>query len=233
MILHYCHPRNDRQLPCDAFALQGDPLAAGRRLNFHDPLKGYSVGTSTSVGANLLIEDFPWLELSIIESGELSVQGEDFALNLKAGDCFVVPRGAAVRWQHRGQLQRVFIAFPGLLASQLDRRPMKIDLEQTLRPSEPPAASVLLTPAPDSWSETLLTLGDLRIGLWECEPYTRKQVQPSYTELMFLLEGSVTLTPEQGDPVRAGSNEVVVVPAGTTNAWSSTERVRKVFCILA
>jgi uncharacterized cupin superfamily protein len=232
-ILHYSNPHTDRQLPRPAFALQGDPLAAGRTVHFHQPVEGYALGESVSVGANLLIEDFPWVELGIIEAGELTLKGEGFHLELKAGDCFVLPRGVKVHWQHRGLLRRVFMAFPGLAASNdMPTQPLKIDFSETLQACSPPAANVLLTPTPQAWSKELFACADLRIGLWQCEPYSRKQVTPGYSELMFFLEGAITLTSDQGTAHRVTAGEVVVLPTGATNAWSSQETVRKVYCIL-
>lgn len=233
-IVHYSHPHTDRQLPCVPFALQGDPLVAGRVINLHDPVQGYAAGSSVSTGVNLLIEAFPWVELSVIEAGELHVQGEGFDLHLSAGDCFIVPRGARVRWRHHGQLRRLFMAFPGLSdCADMPARPIGIDLSRPLAPSNPPAASVLLTATPKAWSETLFSVASLRIGLWQCEAYARKQVEPDYTELMFILEGSVTLQAEQGDSYRVRAGETVIVPRGATNAWTSEETVRKVFCIFS
>ncbi|MFJ3484175.1 cupin domain-containing protein [Pseudomonas sp. NPDC090202] len=233
-ILHYAQPHTDRQLPCAAYALQGDPLAAGRVIHFHEAQQGFVTGSSVSVGANLLIEDFPWVELGIVEAGELRLQGEGFDLQLSAGDCFVVPRGVSVRWHHRGQLRRLFMAFPGLEAcAEMPKQPIRIDLTQPLAPCNPPAASVLLTATPKAWSETLFSVANLRIGLWQCEGYARRQVEPSYSELMFILDGAVTLTAEQGDSYVVRAGETVVVPRGATNAWVSDGVVRKVFCILS
>jgi uncharacterized cupin superfamily protein len=233
-ILHYSHPHTDRQLPCAPFAMQGDPLAAGRVINFHDPVQGYAAGSSASTGANLLIESFPWVEISVIEAGELRLLGEGFDLQLTAGDFFVVPRGIRVRWQHRGQLRRLFMAFSGLSGSTgMPTTPIRIDLSQPLAPTNPPAANVLLTATPKAWSETLFSASNLRIGLWQCEAYARKQVEPGYSELMFILEGSVTLQAEQGESHHVRAGETVIVPRGATNAWVSEETVRKVFCILS
>lgn len=233
-LLHYSNPFTDRQLPRAVFALRNDPLAAGRTVNFHDPVQGYAVGTSESVGANLLIDDFPWVELGIVEAGELTLQGDDYRLDLKAGDCFVVPSGIPIRWQHRGTLRRVFMAFPGLAPSNnMPTRPLKIDFSRTLQACNPPAANVLLTPTPKAWSEELFACANLRIGLWQCEAYGRKSVEPSYSELMFILEGAVTLTPEQGPASRVSAGEVVVVPAGVATAWNTEETVRKVYCIVS
>ncbi|KFE55131.1 cupin domain-containing protein [Pseudomonas syringae] len=233
-ILHYSNPFTDRQLPQAAFALRNDPLAAGRTVHFHDPVQSYAVGSSESVGANLLIDDFPWVELGIVEAGGLTLQGEDYRLDLTAGDCFVVPSGIPIRWHHRGTLRRLFMAFPGLARSKdMPTRPLKIDFSRTLQACNPPAANVLLTPSPRAWSEELFACANLRIGLWQCEAYARKAVEPSYSELMFILEGAVTLTPEEGPACRVGAGEVVVVPAGATTAWSSEETVRKVYCIVS
>lgn len=233
-ILHYSQPYNDRQLPSAALALPGDPLAAGRVIHYHDPLQDYVAGSSVNSSADLVIESFPWVELGVIEAGQLRLQGEGFDLQLVEGDCFVVPRGVRVHWQQRGQLRYVFMAFTGISAcTQMPAAALRIDLSQPLAPTNPPAASVLLTATPKAFSETLFSAGNLRIGLWQCEAYTRKQVEPAYSELMYILEGSVTLKASQGNAHHVRTGETVVVPKGATNAWASDETVRKVFCILS
>src|SRR3546814_8286218 len=122
---------------------------------------------------------FRSVELGVVEAGELRLQGEGFDLQLTAGDCFVVPRGVNVRWQHRGQLRRLFMAFPGLSASTgMPTAPIRIDLSQPLAPTSPPAADVLLTDTPKAWSETLFSAGNLRLGLWQCKGYERQQMEP-------------------------------------------------------
>jgi uncharacterized cupin superfamily protein len=217
-----------------ACSLPDDPLAAGRTTHFHDAAQGYAVGVGADRDANLLIESFPWVELGVIEAGELILEGEGFSLALAPGDCFVIPRGIALRWRHQGELRRLFMAFPGLPGSaEMPARPLKIDPDLPLQSCNPPAAEVLLTASPNAWSHTLFTSANLRIGLWECEAYARKTVEPSYCELMHIIEGVVTLTPEQGAPCAVRAGETVVVPAGASNAWTSLEKVRKVFCILS
>lgn len=233
-ILHYSQPHTDRHLPCAPSALQGDPLAAGRVIHFLDPEQGYAAGSSATTEANLLIDAFPWVELTVIEAGELRLQGEGFDLQLTAGDCFVVPPGVSVRWQQRGPLRRLFMAFPGLSAgSDMPGTPIKIDLSQALASTNPPAANVLLTATPKAWSKTVFSAGNLRVGLWQCEAYARKQVEPNYSELMFILEGAVTLQASQGESHHVRAGETVIVPKGATNAWVSENTVRKVFCILS
>lgn len=233
-ILHYSSPHTGRQLPLEAYALPDDPLAAGRTIHLHDAAQGYAVGVSESSDADLLIEDFPWAELGIVEAGELTLEGKGFSFRLGQGDCFVIPRGVTLRWHHNGELRRLFMAFPGVPGeAEMPGRPLKIDLDMPLPPCNPPAADVLLTTTPEAWSQTLFTSANLRIGLWACEAYARKTVEPSYCELMHIIKGVVTLTPEHGTPCTVRAGETVLVPAGASNAWTSLEKVRKVFCILS
>lgn len=232
-ILHFSNPRECRTLPVLESSLRDDPLGIGRVINLHDPDGRYAVGSCTSEGVDTQLDGFPWVELSIVEAGEVHLQGDGFDLRLFGGDCVVVPRGANLRWRHAGQLKRVFMAFPALEAStQMPLVPLKLDLAQPLSPCNPPAAGVLLTPAPCAWSQTLFTAGALRIGLWQCDAYTRRQVEPGYSELMFILQGAVTLTADHGDHYRVEAGEAIMVPQGATNAWTSDDQVRKVFCIL-
>jgi uncharacterized cupin superfamily protein len=233
-ILHYSNSSENRTLPALGLTLPGDPLATGRAIHLQDPSGQYMAGSCTSEGVDMRLDAFPWIELSIVEAGELHLHGEGFELNLLPGDCFVIPRGASLHWRHEGQLKRLFMAFSALQAGAgMPLIPFKIDLAQPLAPCDPPAASVLLTPAPKAWSQTLFMADSLRIGLWQCEPYVRRQVEPNYSELMFILEGSVTLTTEDGERYRVQAGETIVVPQGATNAWASEDQVRKVFCILS
>lgn len=233
-VLHYCNPPDARQLPGAAFSLPDDPFAAGRTTHFHDAAQGYAVGIGEDHHADLLIENFPWVELGVVEAGELTLEGEGFSLALAPGDCFVIPRGIELRWRHQGVLRRLFMVFPGLPGSaEMPVRPLKIDRDLRLQPCNPPAAEVLLTATPNAWSHTLFTSANLRIGVWECEAYARRTIEPGYCELMHIIEGVVTLTPEHGAPCVVRAGETVVVPAGASNAWTSLEKVRKVFCILS
>lgn len=232
-ILHYRTEPAGHDLPRAAVALPGDPLADGREVHFHDPLQGYAVGRSHSPGADLWVEACAWVELSIVEAGELHLLGDGFDMRLGAGDCFIVPRGAKVHWRHRGPLRRVFMAFTELPAGAgMPATPVKLDLARPLPACDPPASDVLLTATPKAWGETLFSTAHLRVGLWQCEAYARKQVEPGYSELMFILQGAVTLTPEHGGHYHVRAGETVVVPKGATNAWASEETVRKVFCIV-
>lgn len=233
-MLHYCHLASARRLPSDNLTWVDDPLASGRSLHWYDAAQGYAVGVHQSSGTRRVIEDFPWVELGIVESGILFLQGEGFRIGLHPGDCFVIPRGITLDWHQPGDLRYLCMVFPGLSRSApMPPQPLKIDPCLELQPCNPPAAEVLLSATPQARSQTLFSVANLRIGVWECEAYKRKTLEPGYCELMHILKGAVTLSPEGAAPCTVQAGETVVVPAGASNAWTSAQTVRKIFCILS
>jgi uncharacterized cupin superfamily protein len=178
------------------------------------------------------IEAFDGVLLGILERGELSLRGAGFALQLAPGDVFVVPKGVALDWQPQGRVRYLGMRFAGLPGTPSHDRPLKLDLHGPLPACSPPPAEVLLGPTPQAWSQAWFEQGPLRIGVWACEAYRRRQVQPAYSELMHIIDGQLTLTEEGGQAHQVAAGETLVVPAGATNAWASDVLVRKVYCIL-
>ena len=101
-------------MPSDNLTWVDDPLANGRALNWHDSAQGYAVGMYQSPGTQRVIDNFPWVELGIVESGTLILQGEGFRIGLHPGDCFVIPRGITLDWHQPGELRYLCMVFPGL-----------------------------------------------------------------------------------------------------------------------
>lgn len=234
-LLHYCQPPGDRQLPRAIQPLHDDPLAAGRELHLHDGRLGYVMGSAVAHSADCRLDDYPWVEVSLIEAGELQLEWEGNALHLEAGDAFILPRGLSCRWRHSGELRRLFMAFPGRASEgPMPQAPVLLDPSAPREPSPPPAASVLLSPEPTATGCDLFESGGgaLRIGMWECTAYTRKAVSNPHCELMLLYAGAVTLAVEGEAPCTVNVGEAVLVPAETAMAWDSRERVRKLYCIL-
>lgn len=234
-MLHYRHPPSDRQLPRVDLRLPGDPFAEIREVNFCQPQHRYMVGTARADKADLQIKQFPWVELTLIEAGQVWLEGVGFKILAQAGDVLLIPRGQALRWHHSEDLQRMYMAFPGEASEgQMPAMPIKFDLSVNLQPDEPPAANVLLSEAPVTAGVTLFSSGDgaLRIGIWESTPYTRSTIDPGYCELMHVLAGKIILQPVTGQACEVLPGETVVVPARVRNAWTNDVPVRKIWCKL-
>lgn len=235
-IVHFIQPASARCLPDEPVAaLANDPLAVGRHVHLRQQQQGCCSGVASSPQADLAIRDYPWVELSIVEAGTLHIEGDDYRLTVSAGEVLVVPRGANLRWRHEGEVRRIFMVFDGA-ASQGDMpaRALKIEPHAELQACNPPAAEVLLTPAPLAHSHTQFQSGGcLRIGIWSCTPYARRQVEPGYSELMYFYEGRVRFDTPAGERYQVSAGEAILIPAGATNAWSNDVAVKKLFCILS
>lgn len=206
----------------------GDPLGEGRHWHAAETVEGWGAGHCIASGEGAA-QAWPWCEVGVIEAGELVLECPGERLRLNAGEAFVIPHGTVVKWQASAGLQYCFMAV--MTPAEQGRAPLRLDLGAPLQPCAPPSAEVLLGPAPKAWSVPLYEAGDLRVGLWQCEAYARREVRPTYTELMYLLEGGMQLAPEHGLPVQVEAREVIVAPAGLANAWASERVVRKVYCI--
>ena len=215
-------------------AVADDPFAQGRHYHVNDGSLRYGAGLSETGACDIRIERMPHTEFLLVWEGEVTIQAEDnTVLKLLRGDCAVIPAGARLRWVQAHTVRRSFIVFHD--PADTDARDViKIDAAGQLAPSPAPADDVLLTPAPRAQSRRDFTArsGQVRIGVWQCTPYKRRTVTPSYCELMYFLSGEVTFTEPDGTEWTVGEAEAIVVPAGATNAWTSDQTVRKVFCIV-
>ena len=67
-------------------------------------------------------------------------------------------------------------------------------------------------------------------GIWECTAGPSYWVQDE-TEVIYVLSGTLTVTPDGGSPTDIGPGDVAVFPRGWTGAWQLHETVRKVYVI--
>ena len=65
--------------------------------------------------------------------------------------------------------------------------------------------------------------------IWSCDASTFPW-EYSDSERCLLLEGDVTVTPEQGPPVRFGAGDLVVFSPGLRCTWQVHQAVRKHYC---
>jgi len=74
--------------------------------------------------------------------------------------------------------------------------------------------------------------GDNRSGLWECEP-GRFERQLANAEVMHILAGACTFTPEGGAPIEIAAGDTLFFPAHTAGVWHVRETLRKVYVVMA
>ncbi|WAJ39298.1 cupin domain-containing protein [Pseudomonas sp. GOM7] len=207
-----------------------DPFDGMRQVAYRSD-DGLSVGIVQGAGEHR-VEHYPHVEMLVVHAGHLSVQDEQHSLELGVGDSLVIGRGTALRIQASADSLWAFCAYQQASA---ETRPGLTPLQAyaPLNPSQPPEAQILLSQAPQCRSHNAYAdaASNLLIGVWDSTPYARRSRPHKVHELMHLIEGSVTLTLEDGAQLRVNSGDTVFVAQGTPCAWTSTGYVRKLYVV--
>jgi uncharacterized protein len=72
--------------------------------------------------------------------------------------------------------------------------------------------------------------GDRSGGIWECSPGPSHWTLET-NEVIHLVAGRMTVTPDGGDALELGAGDVAVFPLGWSGTWDIHEAVRKVYAI--
>lgn len=72
--------------------------------------------------------------------------------------------------------------------------------------------------------------GTASAGVWECTPGPSCWVLETH-EVIILVSGRMTVTPEEGTPQVIGPGDVAVFPRGWKGTWEIHETLRKVYAI--
>jgi len=77
---------------------------------------------------------------------------------------------------------------------------------------------------------TLFADGDQEAGVWECTPGPSRWTLET-NEFVHVVRGSMTVTPDGGEPLEVGAGDVAVFPRGWSGSWTIHERLRKLYVI--
>ena len=67
-------------------------------------------------------------------------------------------------------------------------------------------------------------------GVWECTPGRyRRQIRSA--ELMHILAGDATFTPDSGEPITLGAGDLYFFEAETLGTWEIRSALRKVYLV--
>jgi uncharacterized cupin superfamily protein len=72
--------------------------------------------------------------------------------------------------------------------------------------------------------------GEASAGIWQCGPGPSRWTLET-NEVIYLVAGRMTVTPEGGEPAGIGVGDMAVFPKGWTGTWELHETVRKVYSI--
>lgn len=92
-------------------------------------------------------------------------------------------------------------------------------------------------PLPEATGEPMATRGrsiwqegTASAGIWECEPGPSRWLLDTH-EVIQVIAGRMTVTPDGGEPRELGSGDLAVFPKGWSGTWDVHETIRKVYAI--
>ncbi|MGH8388653.1 MAG: cupin domain-containing protein [Pseudomonas sp.] len=205
-----------------------DPFTEGRQVAWSGT-DGVSAGI-VDTGKTLDIEDFPHTEVIVVHTGHVTLKTREQTLELAVGASAVIGRGTALRIEAQAGSQWAFCA----MATEVPTPGLTwLDPLALLSPSAAPEPQILIGPTPQCRSRNAFedAATDLRVGVWDSTPYERRGRAHKLNELMYLIEGSVTLQAADGSSVTVNTGDSVFVAQGAPCAWKSTRYVRKVYAV--
>ncbi|PMV22735.1 MULTISPECIES: cupin domain-containing protein [unclassified Pseudomonas] len=207
-----------------------DPFGETRQIAWQGD-DGVSAGL-VSFSGNSVIDSYPYSETLVVHAGSVVLNSATLTLELGVGDCAVIGLGTRLTLQASSDSQWAFCAVD--LANVPARPGLTLLAPHTqLNPSAAPEPQILIGPTPQCRALNLFddASTELRVGLWDSTPYARHGRPHKLHELMYLLEGSVTLQDDADTTVTVGTGDTVFVAKGAPCAWSSAVYVRKVYAV--
>ena len=83
----------------------------------------------------------------------------------------------------------------------------------------------MLTSGVETWVD-----GDACGGIWECTAGPSHWTLATH-EVIHLVAGRMTVTPDGGEPTELGAGDMAVFPKGWSGTWDIHETIRKVYAI--
>lgn len=177
------------------------------------------------------VQSLPADEFIIVHVGSLTILQQDSLLILKPGQSTVLKKGATFSWSAQGPVSLIFTRYNNSQSG--DRAIVPIKERPQLEATGTPPAELLLTPAPvcRNYTDYRSADGEFVCGTWDSTPYHRRAMFYRHFELMYLLEGSVTLIDEAGRAGTFSKGDIFLVEQTARCTWESREHVAKVYVI--
>lgn len=74
--------------------------------------------------------------------------------------------------------------------------------------------------------------GQLDAGVWECEPNVHEIEAAPYDEFVYLIEGRIDVTDDEGNTESFRAGDSFMMPRGCKCTWDVREPVRKLYVVL-
>lgn len=208
----------------------GDPFSSGRRV-LDLPPGPVTIGVWSPPTAAGFVESQSADEFLVVCEGQLTLTQGDQPLVLRPGQAVVLQHGSEFSWACDAPASILFMRYGDSTAG--DQRVVAVSEAPALQLSDPPAAGLLIGPAPicRSHVDHCSADGTFVCGTWDSTPYHRHPMLYRHYEMMSLRQGSVTFKDEAGRQRTFSKGDIFLIEQHASCSWESQEDVAKVYAV--
>ena len=199
---------------------------------------GYMAGVWDCTAMTLKFSPYPVHEFMFLLEGSVTLVLENGdEVTVDAGQSFVIPKGLPCQWVQPGYVRKFFVIFedPGVACGDnvSDQGVIVPEATTELSPMDIPDSSVYIGATPELANRTYFDdpSGQMHVGIWATSASDRHPVTFPRNELMCILDGSVSLTGDDGREQMIRAGEAVYVSKGAKMRWQNAGPVRKIYAI--
>lgn len=197
---------------------------------FEDANLGLTVGVWDTTAMQEAFGPYPGDEFIWVIDGQFSmVDGHGNAVSASKGDAVCFRNGAPMSWKQNGYLKKFFITY-------LDPKAQTPEIENAdgavvvlNADVEMPVVSKVGEPVEREYIGFTNDAGNFSMGTWSCEAAKFDMEPFSMHEFVYVLEGSTTITEEDGTQHEFSAGDCFFIPKGTVCQWHIPTFIKKHF----
>ncbi|MDA0220570.1 MAG: cupin domain-containing protein [Proteobacteria bacterium] len=223
------------EIPASAL-VAGTPVQRGHNY-FTDETGTLTAGVWDCTPMTTKCEPYSVNEFMYVLEGSVTIVHENGTeWTIRAGESFVIPKGAPVTWKQTEYMRKFYVI--------LDDAELEAGAADTLTVRRPDPAEAIPAVGEQDTSRYIGAVptqhvksyysdptGQFTVGIWDTTEMHTKPLPFVRNELMFILEGEVTITNADGIASTFKAGDTFMVPKGMSYQWDSKGTVRKIFCI--
>jgi len=169
----------------------------------------------------------------VLEGSILIVDEAGNSETFRAGEGFIIPKGLQCSWKQTEYTRKFYVIHDDASTrSSENLSTIRADLSQALPAVTTHDESLYMSDIPEMG---LLSLfrdpgGQFEVGIWDCSPMKRVPATIARSELMYILEGSGSITNADSVVFNFSAGDTFLVPIGMGYQWQNDEYVKKLFC---
>lgn len=224
--------------PLDDVSIEsGEPVQRGH-FYLNDEDLGLMAGVWDCTPFVSTMAPYPVEEFMAVLEGSVTIVLEDGSEEtIRAGECFVLPKGLVCQWKQTEYVRKYFVIFSGETGAApsdpSSLRVIRLQPDVTATPIVIEDTSQIIGPVPKQGEHDYYAdpTGQFLVGMWDSEGFERPVTPFNRYELMCILEGEMTLSDGAGNDQVFKAGEAAFVPMGAPYKWVSNEYVRKFYAI--